>query len=105
MRFEVNFGLVLFLLLVGGVVFLFFHYGTADQCGMLRQEVRQRFPDGSVPQSIKDGPGGALVEGLAVPGSQLRFLTYDLTRVECTRKLVQLWFTGDEGIGAVLVEE
>lgn len=96
--------LTLLVLVLGGLVFLFFRYGTVDRCDMMRQEVRQRFPTGEVPADIRDAPGGRIVVGL-VEGGSAKLLTWDMSPNDCALKLVKLWGASDTEIGAVLLEE
>ncbi len=94
----------LLVLVLGGLVVLFFRYGTLDRCDMMRQEVRQRFPAGTVPQEVRDAPGGRIVVGL-VEGGSAKLLTWDMSPNQCAVKLFGLWGADDTEIGAVLLEE
>ena len=104
MKFEIHPGLLMVLLVLGGVAFLFFHYGTLDRCSMMRQEVRMRFPDREVPAEVRESPGGHLVVGM-VEGGVSRFLTYDLSENACMVRTARMWFADDTEIGAILLEE
>lgn len=95
--------LILVLLILGGLAYLFFDYGTLDRCQMMRQEVRQRFTRGEVPAEVRDSPGGQLVVGL-VEGGPSRFLTYDLSKNICMTKTARMWFADDTEIGAILMD-
>jgi len=102
MKLEWHPALILVVLLLGGFAYVSFHYGTANRCQMLRQEVRMRFP-GQVPADVRDSPGGQLVVGI-VEGGPGRFLTYDLSPNECMLKLPRLWFAEDTELGGILLD-
>ena len=107
MRFEYHpavLPVTLLALLLGFVALLFLRYGTIDRCDMMRAEVRQRFPGGTVPEAVRQSPGGQLVVGL-VEGGSAKLLTWDLTPNQCAATLFRLWGAEDGEIGAVLLDE
>lgn len=103
LKIEWHPALILLALIILGVIWLFFRYGTLDGCQMMRQEVRMRFERGDVPAEVQESPGGQLVVGI-VNRTTSRFLTYDLSKPACMAKTARMWFASDTEIGAILME-